>query len=159
MKSVTRNQQREPFPKVNAQIHCNGTFRKICAPETWESATSGEGIVVATIDGGVNYQHEALVEQYRGTISASRSNYNHSYNWSDYAYGSLYPFDTDGHGTNVQGILSAKYGYGVAPSAKWISAKAFNWAGYAARKKTHNLIGIFGSQFLCQRKNLIKFKQ
>ena len=121
---------------------------KVRAPDVWPT-TTGEGVVVATIDGGVNFQHDALVANYRGTVDAKNSVFNHSYNWFDYAYGSKYPDDDDGHGTNVQGILSARYGYGVAPGAQWISAKAYNFAGYA---KTSWLLGA--SQFIMCPTNL-----
>ena len=45
--------------------------------------------------------------------------------------------------TNVAGIMSDSHGYGVAPGAKWISGKIFNYAGYSATSWT-----LGGCQFV-----------
>ena len=58
-------------------------------------------------------------------------------------YKNAVPFDSEGHGTNVAGILSASHGYGVAPGAKWISGKIFNYAGHSATSWT-----LGGCQFV-----------
>mmetsp|Transcript_38168 Transcript_38168/g.75093 ORF Transcript_38168/g.75093 Transcript_38168/m.75093 type:complete len:423 (+) Transcript_38168:50-1318(+) len=109
-------------------------IEKIQADKCWAKGINGTGVVVATIDGGVRYTHNALRANYRGTLSDG--SFDHDYNWVDYAYKNKVPFDSDGHGTNVAGVLSGSQdsGVGVAPGAKWISAKAFNYAGYADDK-------------------------
>ena len=43
----------------------------------------GEGFVVATIDTGVQYDHPALVEQYRGNLGGGV--FDHNYNWYDFS--------------------------------------------------------------------------
>lgn len=35
----------------------------------WEKGIKGKGIVVASIDTGVNFEHEGLQRQYRGYLS------------------------------------------------------------------------------------------
>jgi subtilisin family serine protease len=51
----------------------------------------GEGIVVATIDTGVQYDHPALVAQYRGT--QSDGTFDHNYTWVDLSKVCGNPFD------------------------------------------------------------------
>ena len=87
----------------------------------------GEGIVVASIDTGVRYTHQALVQKYRGNLGGS---FDHNYNWwdpLDECPGE--PCDTDTHGTHTMGTMIGDDGdpganqIGVAPHATWISAK------------------------------------
>ena len=54
----------------------------IHAPEAWEKfGARGEGIVVANIDTGVQFDHPALVHQYRGNLGGG--GFDHNYNWFD----------------------------------------------------------------------------
>jgi subtilisin family serine protease len=94
----------------------------------WGLGVRGEGIVVANIDMGVQYDHRALYRQYRGYLSSD--NYDHNYNWFDpYHQGSKggrIPEDVNGHGTHTMGIMvgedQAKQNQiGMAPGAKWIA--------------------------------------
>jgi hypothetical protein len=111
------------------------------APTAWAAGTNGSGVTVATLDGGVSYKHEALVDGYRGSLGGGK--FAHDYNWKDWAYKRDAPEDDDGHGTNVQGIATATHGYGVAPGARWFSGKIFNFAGYSADDWT-----LAGCQFV-----------
>lgn len=102
---------------------------RIRAPEVWSTyGTRGEGIVVATIDGGVKFDHAALVQQYRG--NKGNGTFDHNYNWFDTidrCTSSPGPCDTHGHGTHVTGIMVGAANtagapqIGVAPGAKWIA--------------------------------------
>ncbi|GLH97449.1 S8 family serine peptidase [Phytohabitans aurantiacus] len=101
---------------------------KVRAPEVWsEYGTRGEGITVATIDSGAQYDHPALVNQYRGNLG--NGTFDHNYNWFDPAgvCGSPAPCDNEDHGTHVAGTAVGNDGganqIGVAPGAKWIAAK------------------------------------
>ena len=105
-------------------------IKLVAAPEAWAAGANGSGVVVATLDGGVSYKHEALVDGYRGSLGGGK--YSHDYNWKDWPYKHKAPDDDDGHGTNVQGIATASRGYGVAPGARWFTGKIFNFAGYSA---------------------------
>ncbi|HEY8473354.1 MAG TPA: S8 family serine peptidase [Natronosporangium sp.] len=98
----------------------------IKADQVWsEFGATGEGIVVANIDTGVQFDHPALVEQYRGTATGS-----HSYNWFDpmqVCPDPATPCDNNGHGTHTMGTMVGDDGagnqIGVAPGAQWIAAK------------------------------------
>ncbi|WP_238705728.1 cell wall-binding repeat-containing protein [Serinicoccus chungangensis] len=98
----------------------------INADDVWsEYGVTGEGIVVATIDTGVQYDHPALVQQYRGTNGDGT--FDHDYNWFDAAGVSPEePVDVDAHGTHVTGTMVGDDGgdnqVGVAPGARWIAA-------------------------------------
>jgi subtilisin family serine protease len=88
----------------------------------------GEGIVIGSIDSGVQYDHPALVEQYRGNLGGGV--FDHNYSWYDpYAAcgtGSNEPCDTQWHGTATIGIMVGDDGganqIGVAPGARFIVA-------------------------------------
>ena len=100
----------------------------IDAPKVWdEIGVRGEGIVVANIDSGVQYDHPALKNQYRGLNSDGT--YDHNYNWFDPTSDCLsaVPCDYNGHGTHTMGTMVGDDGgtntIGVAPGAKWIAVK------------------------------------
>lgn len=96
----------------------------IQAPEAWAQFTRGEGVVVANIDTGVRYTHEALVTQYRGNLGSGL--YDHDYNWYDPQNHDPAPADDNGHGTHTMGTIVGDDGgahqIGVAPGAQWIAA-------------------------------------
>ncbi|RBQ18899.1 peptidase [Spongiactinospora rosea] len=97
---------------------------RIKAPQVWdELGDRGEGIVVATIDSGVDFEHPALAAQYRGRHPDG--SVDHNYNWFDTYRGCLdpAPCDPTAHGTHVTGIMAGANGIGVAPGVRWISAK------------------------------------
>ncbi|MFD1050010.1 S8 family serine peptidase, partial [Kibdelosporangium lantanae] len=103
---------------------------QIRANKVWSDFNDrGEGIVVASIDTGVAYQHPALVGKYRG--NKGDGTFDHNYNWFDPAKvcgnPSLAPCDNNNHGSHTMGTMVGDDGgtnqVGVAPGAKWISAK------------------------------------
>jgi Subtilase family len=103
---------------------------RVHAPDVWSQYnTTGQGIVVASIDSGVQYNHPALVMQYRGRNADG--SFDHNYNWYDPARvcgnPSLAPCDNNGHGTHTMGTMVGDDGgsnqIGVAPGARWITAK------------------------------------
>lgn len=107
---------------------------QIGAPQVWEMGVDGTGTVVASIDTGVQWNHPALMEQYRGFDSANPENPNHEYNWFDATSNQSAPYDDQGHGTHVTGTMvgvepNGANQIGVAPGAKWIAVKAFTAAG------------------------------
>jgi len=98
---------------------------RINAPVAWNNyGTRGEGIVVCNIDTGVQFDHPALVNSYRGNVGGS---FSHDYNWFDPSTNSFAPFDDNGHGTHTMGTMVGDGGegnrIGVAPGARWIAAK------------------------------------
>ncbi len=106
---------------------------RVGAPAVWEMGIDGSGITVASIDTGVQWNHPALQEKYRGYDSAS-GQASHENHWFDAVAGQSAPYDDHGHGTHVTGTMvgSEPDGgnvIGVAPGAKWIAVKAFTASG------------------------------
>ncbi|MFB9470018.1 S8 family serine peptidase [Nonomuraea salmonea] len=97
---------------------------RVNAPRVWEElGDRGEGIVVANIDTGVQFDHPDLAATYRGRNPDG--SYSHDYNWFDPARvcPSTAPCDNNGHGTHTMGTMVGANGIGVAPGAQWIAAK------------------------------------
>lgn len=103
-------------------------LNNIEAPRVWsEFGVRGEGLVIASIDTGVQFDHPALVGKYRGNLG--NGTFDHNYNWFDPAgiCPSAAPCDNNDHGTHTVGTMVGDDGagnqIGVAPAAKWIAAK------------------------------------
>jgi subtilisin family serine protease len=97
---------------------------RIGAPRVWdEHGARGQGIVVANIDTGVQFDHPALAANYRGRQAGG--GYTHDYNWFDPTgvCTSGVPCDNNGHGTHTMGTMAGAGGIGVAPGVTWIAAK------------------------------------
>jgi len=116
-----------PKPLVSSGASVNGiewNISKIGADQVWSNITQGAGIVVANIDTGVQYNHPALVLQYRGNTG---STFSHAGNWYDpTGRCGATPCDNDGHGTHTMGTMVGSDGsnrIGVAPGARWIACK------------------------------------
>jgi serine protease AprX len=104
------------------------------APAVWTLGYTGQGMVVAGADTGVQWDHPVLRGQYRGWNGVSA---NHNYNWWDAihapvgsdpgddpcGYSSPVPCDDNGHGTHTLGTAVGNNGYGVAPGARWIACR------------------------------------
>ena len=103
------------------------------APEAWRLGIDGTGTVVASIDSGVQWDHPALKEKYRG-YDAETDSVDHQYSFFDASDGVEVAFDDNGHGTHVTGTMvggepDGSNQIGVAPGAKWIAVKGFNVFG------------------------------
>jgi subtilisin family serine protease len=92
------------------------------APAVWKKGFTGQGIVVGFSDSGATYNHEAMVDAYRGNLGNNK--FDHNYNWYDPSRRNpKVPTDTRGHGSHCTGIaVGGKNGrkIGVAPGAQWI---------------------------------------
>ena len=93
-----------------------------------EYGVRGEGVVIGSIDSGVEFDHPALARSYRGF--RANGPVVHDYNWFDptgICGGTGVPCDNEGHGTHTVGTMVGDDGrgavFGVAPDAKWIAAK------------------------------------
>ena len=111
-------------------------IRHANAPVVWGLGYTGQGIVVASQDTGVDWTHPALRDQYRGWITTTQT-VTHPYNWFDY-WGTAnrgncdpdpqVPCDDFGHGTHTVGTMlgeDPRNGQiiGMAPDAQWIGCR------------------------------------
>ncbi len=112
-----------PAPEWNIQM--------MGAPDRWAAGATGSGIVVATLDTGVDAHHPDLGPRWR---SGSNS-------WFDPNGQHTTPYDASGHGTQTLGLIvggsSGGTSIGMAPGATWIAAKIFNDAGQATLSGIH----------------------
>lgn len=83
------------------------------ATEQWLKGNTGEGVVVAVIDTGIDYDHPDLIDNIIGG--------------KDFTGGNDY-MDRNGHGTHVAGVIAASNSgngiVGMAPNAKLLALKA-----------------------------------
>lgn len=134
----------EITPSTDGPEALGWNITKVKASAVWtDFADTGEGIVIAGIDTGIEYDHPALVNQYRGNLGGS---FSHDHNWWDpYGHFPDYPGDIHGHGTHTMGTmlgsdlpsdpLNALHGIGMAPGARWIGCSGLETTtgvGYAA---------------------------
>jgi len=102
------------------------------APEVWDMGITGAGVLVATIDTGVDGNHPALAERWAGVADPNYEGHP-EWAWFDpYAGQNDFPYDNFGHGTHTMGtVCGGTPGdqIGVAPGAYWISAGAIDRGG------------------------------
>jgi subtilisin family serine protease len=95
----------------------------IHAPQSWAMGATGAGITVSNLDSGVQFDHPALMHQYRGT--KPDGTVDHNYNWmATRSSCAGAPCDDNGHGTHTMGTMVGDDGtnhIGVAPEAQWIA--------------------------------------
>jgi len=91
-------------------------------PQVWDQlGITGEGVIVANVDTGVDYDHEALFPNY---LCGSGP---HADCWLDPNGGTTTPNDSLGIGTAVVSQMAAdddeafEYAVGGAPDAGWIA--------------------------------------
>ncbi len=98
----------------------------VLADQVWAEGYTGQGIVVASVDTGVRYTHDALVNHYRGNLGGGT--FDHNYNWWDpYGNHPTEPGDDNGHGSHTMGTMVGDDGganqIGMAPGAKWMACR------------------------------------
>ena len=104
----------------------------INASAVWNLGWTGQGIVVASMDSGVDFNHPDLVNRWRGGNNS----------WFDpYGQHPTTPTDLSGHGTGTMGVMvggdTGGTSIGVAPQAKWIAVKIFNDQGSSTATAIH----------------------
>ena len=120
----------EPMTDSPDAIEWNVT--QIGAPQVWARGFTGQNVVVAGQDTGYDWDHPAIINQYRGWNGATAD---HNYNWHDAIHvdnvfcdgDSPFPCDDDNHGTHTMGTMVGDDGgsnqIGVAPGAQWIGCR------------------------------------
>jgi bacillopeptidase F len=128
----------EPQSGPSIQAEAGGAqwnIAKIEAPSVWEMGFDGTGVVIATLDTGVDWLHPALTRQWRGyDAGAEAPGELTPYSWYDAVNGSSLPYDDNAHGTHVTGTMvgvepDGSNKIGVAPGAKWIGVKILSGDG------------------------------
>ena len=104
----------------------------INAPALWNLGYTGQGIVVANMDTGVDVNHPELSTRWRGGTNS----------WFDpYGQHPTTPIDLNGHGTWTMGVMvggdAGGTTVGVAPDAQWIAVRIFNDAGSSTATALH----------------------
>ncbi len=115
----------------------------IGADKVWEMGYSGQGVVIGGEDTGYDWDHEALIDKYRGWNGSTAD---HNYNWHDAIHeinllhndsiiaptnnpcglDSMEPCDDNNHGTYTMGTMVGSTDenlIGVAPQAKWVACR------------------------------------
>lgn len=111
--------------------HAEWNIQMINAEALWGLGFTGQGIVVASMDSGVDLSHADLYPRWRGGTNS----------WYDPHNEHSQPYDASGHGTGVMGIIvggnATGSAIGVAPDANWIAVKIFNDAGDSSYSAIH----------------------
>ncbi len=124
----------EELPPPANEDGVEWNIARIQANLVWDLlGLTGSGVTVGIMDTGVDWQHPALQEQYRGYNPHGPSD--HEGNWfcaTDENYN--FPHDGYGHGTHVTGTAVGRQdddgvAIGVAPGAQWIAVKTFSDGG------------------------------
>jgi len=102
------------------------------APSLWDLGYTGQGVVVGSLDSGVDLSHPDLVNRWRGGTNS----------WYDpFGQHPASPVDKSGHGTATMGVMvggdAGGTSIGVAPGAQWIAARIFNDAGQSTATAIH----------------------
>lgn len=112
-----QNYTKASYPTGSTEIPWDRQIMQ--ADKVWKDlGYKGEGIVVGIMDTGVDVEHPALKESWRGIAG-----------WYDAVNGRPYPYDDNMHGTACASILVGKYNLGIAPKAKLIAVKILDNQG------------------------------
>ena len=112
---------------------------KVGADSVWALGFRGQGVTIGGADTGYQWNHPALIRQYRGWDG---TNADHNYNWHDAVhtnlggashpcgYNSPVPCDDYNHGTHTMGTMVGDDGagnqIGMAPQARWIGCRCMD---------------------------------
>jgi subtilisin family serine protease len=122
-----------PNFSVQAPQAVEWNILKVNADDVWAAGFTGQGAVVGGQDTGYDWDHPALIRQYRGWDGSSAD---HNYNWHDAIHSgsnticppnSPVPCDDNSHGTHTMGTMVGDDGagnqIGMAPGARWIGCR------------------------------------
>jgi len=133
----------------------------IKAPEVWAQGLTGDGIVVAVIDSGVDYNHPDLTGNIWSNVGETGvdaigrnkasngvdddgNGFVDDFRGWDFVNNDNDPMDDNNHGTHISGLVAAKKdGVGItgtAPTAKIMPLKILNGAGVGKIRDEINAI-------------------
>lgn len=108
----------------DAELDLSWGVKRIGAGTAHAAGTTGAGTTVFVLDSGIAWNHPDLAARHAGALS-----------W-DFVNGDPDPYDDNGHGTHVAGIIAAADDnagvVGVAPAGQIASLKVANSAGTVA---------------------------
>jgi bacillopeptidase F len=102
--------------------HAEPGLKAINAHKMWQLGFTGEGVILGSLDTGVDGLHPALNWNWHGNFAPA------SAAWHDPANGTLFPTDADGHGTHTMGTMAGldtvtADTVGIAYRSQWICAR------------------------------------
>ena len=121
----------EEAPAPQSVLAVEWNITNVNAPQVWAAGYTGQGVVIGGQDTGYDWDHPALINQYRGWNGSAA---NHNYNWYDATLNpSATPIDPVTHGTHTMGTMVGDDGgtnqIGMAPGARWIGCRNMDAAG------------------------------
>ncbi|HEY9800904.1 MAG TPA: S8 family peptidase [Leptolyngbyaceae cyanobacterium] len=140
-KAVSEAAGTSPSSDVADQGGNNWGLDMIKAPEAWEQGYTGEGVTVAVIDTGVDYNHQDLrnniwtnTREIAGNgIDDDGNGYVDDTNGWNFNDNNNNTFDDNGHGTHVSGLIAGENDgvgvTGVAYNSKIMSVKVLDASG------------------------------
>ncbi len=106
-------------------------LKSIGATALWEQGVTGDGVVGANLDTGVDIHHADLRDRWRGGTNS----------WYDTSGRYKTPVDVNGHGTQAMGVIvggnEGGIPIGIAPGARWIAVKVFDDRGRTSIGRYH----------------------
>jgi subtilisin family serine protease len=139
--------RREPEQEQDPDIPWN--LKLINADKAWEMGVTGQGVVVAGADTGIDWAHPALIQQYRG-YNGETDTADHNFNWFDAVEGTSEPTDPDGHGTVTIGVVVGSEEHlrtGVAFESQWIGCRNMDFDGYGTPERYIGCMEFFLAPF------------
>jgi len=117
---------------VPTAVPAEPNIAAVHAPDLWAAGQTGQGVVVATLDTGLDLTNPDLAARWRGGTNS----------WFDpYGQHPSAPVDLDGHGTATAGVIVGRAdggtSYGMAPGATLIAARIFDDRGATTATAMH----------------------
>jgi serine protease AprX len=119
--------QEDSLPISTKDVKSSWNIDSIHASAVWTLGHTGRGIVVASMDTGVDLAHPDLRRKWRGGTNS----------WFDPHKEQSSPYDALGHGTQTMGLIAGSPEIGVAPDVRWIAARLYNREGRASMSDIH----------------------
>ncbi len=139
--AVARALGEAPFPEVPALGGQQWGIDLVKAPEVWARGYQGEGMVVAVIDSGVDYNHPELQNNIwrnndeipNNGIDDDGNGYVDDFRGWDFVGDDNNPQDLESHGTHIAGTIAASINggetVGIAPKAEIMILRVLDEAG------------------------------